>query len=229
MIIRFLPLIWMILFFGIGIVWRAWLQYRRFGHVGIILFRATNWSQRIRDMLFVLLSTLAVLQTLAFAISPQSLSVAFIATLPAWLVGAGAVLLLTGLVLMVAAQLGMGASWRVGIDEDAKPGLVTSGLYQLCRNPIYLGMFTSLVGLMAVLPTWPTALTLLGVFYAIRSQVFEEEEYLIKTYGDEYRDYAARIGRFLPRLGKAPPNCKIEWTPPAKDKRQSPAAADQLR
>jgi protein-S-isoprenylcysteine O-methyltransferase Ste14 len=39
-------------------------------------------------------------------------------------------------------------------------------------------------------------------FFSIRAQVFEEEEYLIKTYGDEYRDFATRIGRFLPMLGK---------------------------
>jgi hypothetical protein len=49
MTIRFLPLVWMILFFAVGIVWQAWLQQRRYGSFGIILFRATNWSQRMRD------------------------------------------------------------------------------------------------------------------------------------------------------------------------------------
>lgn len=201
MIIRVLPLVWMLLFFAIGVVWRAWLQYRRYGHLGIILFRATNWSQRVRDVLFISLSVLAILQTLIFAVSPQSLSAAIIATLPTWLAWMGAVLLFGGLVLMVAAQLEMGVSWRVGIDERASPGLVTGGLYRLCRNPIYLGMFTSLAGLMAVLPTWPSLGILLVVVFSIRSQVFEEEVYLIKTYGNEYRKYATRIGRFLPRLG----------------------------
>jgi protein-S-isoprenylcysteine O-methyltransferase Ste14 len=202
MITRLLPLVWMILFFAVGVVWRAWLQYRRYGNVGIILYRATNWSQRIRDTMFVLLSVSAILQTMVFAVSPQSLSALFIASLPAWLTWMGVALLFGGLALMVAAQLGMGVSWRVGIDEKASPGLVTGGLYQLCRNPIYLGMFTSLAGLMAVLPTWLSLAILLVVFLSIRSQVFKEEEYLIKTYGNEYGEYAARIGRFLPRMGK---------------------------
>ncbi len=202
MTIRFLPLVWMILFFGVGIVWRAWLQYRRHGHVGIVLFQSAGWSQRMRDMLFVLLSVLAILQVLVYAVSPRLLSPVCIAVSPPWLVWKGAVCLFGGLALMVAAQLGMGASWRVGIDEEASPGLVTGGLYRVCRNPIYLGMFISLVGLVAVLPTWPTVAILLAVFFSIRSQVFEEEEYLIKTYGDEYREYAARIGRFVPGLGR---------------------------
>jgi protein-S-isoprenylcysteine O-methyltransferase Ste14 len=204
MTIRFLPLVWMILFFAVGIVWRAWLQQRRYGNFGIILFRATNWSQRMRDSMFMLLSVAAVLQTVVFAVSPQSMSAVFIAILPAWLSWTGSVLLFGGLIFMVAAQLGMGVSWRVGIDQEACPGLVTGGLYQLCRNPIYLGMFTSLCGLMAVLPTWPSLVILLAVYFSIRAQVSEEEEYLISTYGNAYRDYAAQIGRFVPRLGKLP-------------------------
>jgi protein-S-isoprenylcysteine O-methyltransferase Ste14 len=202
MIIRFFPLAWIVLFAGFGVFGRAWLQFRRHGHSGIVLFRSASWPQRMRDVLFVLLSALVISQVLVFAVSPRWLSTVLFAATPPWLVEIGAVLLFGGLLFMVAAQLGMGASWRVGIQEEARPGLVTGGLYQLCRNPIYLGMFISLVGLMAILPTWPTVLTLLGVLYSIRTQVFEEEAYLSQTYGDEYRKYAARIGRFVPGLGK---------------------------
>ena len=34
-----------------------------------------------------------------------------------------------------------------------------------------------------------------------RFQVAEEEAYLVRTYGDSFRAYAARVGRFLPGLG----------------------------
>lgn len=202
MTIRLLPLLWMILFFSVGVVWRAWFQYRRYGHPGIVLFRAANWPQRIRDILFVLLSVWVVLQTLVFALSPQSLSAIFIVVPPSWLIWTGVMLLFDGLGLMVASQLGMGASWRVGIDEEARPGLVTGGLYRLRRNPIYLAMSISLLGLLAVLPTWLSLVIVLAVFLSIRSQTLDEEEYLLKTYGDEYREYAARIGRFVPGLGR---------------------------
>jgi len=42
----------------------------------------------------------------------------------------GSVLVLGATALMLVAQLDLGASWRVGIDEGARPGLVTGGLYR---------------------------------------------------------------------------------------------------
>jgi protein-S-isoprenylcysteine O-methyltransferase Ste14 len=43
---------------------------------------------------------------------------------------------------------------------------------------------------------------LLGSAIAVRSQVREEEAYLLRTYGDEFRRYAAHVGRFVPGLGR---------------------------
>ena len=42
--------------------------------------------------------------------------------------------MLGGLVLMVTAQLHLGASWRIGIEAGARPGLVTGGLYAVSRD-----------------------------------------------------------------------------------------------
>jgi protein-S-isoprenylcysteine O-methyltransferase Ste14 len=103
---------------------------------------------------------------------------------------------------MVAAQLRLGASWRIGIDEGASPGLVTAGLYQLCRNPIFLGMFVTLAGLVVLLPTWISAAVFVGTIVCIRHQVLAEEAYLTSTYGEAYQKYAGRVGRFLPGLGR---------------------------
>ena len=47
----------------------------------------------------------------------------------------GAALMLCGIGFFAVAQLHLGASWRIGIDADAKPGLVTDGLYRYSRNP----------------------------------------------------------------------------------------------
>jgi protein-S-isoprenylcysteine O-methyltransferase Ste14 len=35
----------------------------------------------------------------------------------------------------------------------------------------------------------------------VRGQVIEEEAYLLRTYGEEYRSFARRVGRFLPGVG----------------------------
>jgi protein-S-isoprenylcysteine O-methyltransferase Ste14 len=103
---------------------------------------------------------------------------------------------------MVAAQLDLGASWRVGIDEGARPGLVTDGLYRFTRNPIFLAMLLALTGFTLLVPTWLSAGTLVVAFLGIRQQVGEEEAWLARAYGDDYRRYAARVGRFVPGLGR---------------------------
>ena len=115
---------------------------------------------------------------------------------------AGAILLGGGIALLAAAQLNMGASWRIGIKEGDAPGLVTGGLYRFCRHPIYLGLLTALAGYTALLPT-PLSLALLTAAYiGVRVQAAAEEAYLERTYGDTFRAYARRVGRFLPGLGR---------------------------
>jgi protein-S-isoprenylcysteine O-methyltransferase Ste14 len=114
----------------------------------------------------------------------------------------GAVLLGGGVLLLVTAQLHLGASWRIGIDEGASPGLVTSGLYRFCRNPIFLALLVTLSGYTLMLPTRLSLGLLLGAYIGVRQQVAAEEAYLLRTYGESYREYARRVGRFLPGLGR---------------------------
>ena len=118
---------------------------------------------------------------------------------------AGGWLLFAGTALLVAAQLRLGASWRIGIEEKASPGLVTGGLYAVCRNPIFLGMFALLAGLLILLPTWASLAVFAVTVVGTCQQVREEEAYLTATYGDAYRAYAGRVGRFLPGLGRLDP------------------------
>jgi protein-S-isoprenylcysteine O-methyltransferase Ste14 len=96
----------------------------------------------------------------------------------------------------------MGASWRIGIEEGARPGLVTGGLYRYSRNPIYVGLLLTVAGYAALLPTVLSLVLLAGSYAGIRMQIAAEEAYLAATYGDAFGDYAARVGRLLPGLGR---------------------------
>jgi protein-S-isoprenylcysteine O-methyltransferase Ste14 len=207
MIARWLPLVWAIAFIGVGFFWRAWFQYRHYGHSGLFVFRSGIWTQHVRDALLILMSVVAGAQAAAYAVAPTSLTSLAIVPPPsggAW-VALGAVLLFGGIALMVIAQLQMGSSWRVGIDEQARPGLVTSGLYRFTRNPIYLAVFVTLAGLLVVLPTWPTVAAALVSVAAIRNAVHAEERYLRRAYDGEFDAYARRVGRFVPGLGMLRP------------------------
>jgi protein-S-isoprenylcysteine O-methyltransferase Ste14 len=196
------PLAGLMLLLVIGVLWRGWFQYRRYGNLGIVLFQSRGSLRDTRDTIFCLLFVAAVVQAAVFFVSPESLARFEAVSLPAWAMWLGGSLTIFGLTITVAAQLGMGASWRIGIDRAASPGLVTSGLYQFCRNPIYLGMIVMLTGITLMLATWISLALAAGVVWSIRTQVMEEELYLERTYGSAFRHYAARVGRFWPRVGR---------------------------
>jgi len=115
----------------------------------------------------------------------------------------GAAFLALGTIGTLSAQLSMGDSWRVGVDEGEATRLVTTGLFAWVRNPIFSFMGLSHLGLVLLIPV-PMALlgailATVGVVLQVR---FVEEPYLVRTHGVAYRDYAARVGRFLPWVGR---------------------------
>jgi protein-S-isoprenylcysteine O-methyltransferase Ste14 len=188
---RFVPLAALVSFFVVGVVWRSWLQRRRHGHSG--------WALRGRGAMGGLGG--AVLSLLLLG---DAASYAFAPALRPWpasirLVPLGAALFSFALVLMVWAQLDLGASWRIGIDPAARPGLVTDGIYRFCRNPIFTCMLVALAGFVLCLPDPLTIFVALMAAVAVHAQVLAEERYLTATYGEHYRAYRARVGRYLPR------------------------------
>lgn len=199
-----LPLIGMVVFLGVVCCWRPWLQFRRYGSSGILFFRSEDWRQNLRDALGAVLAVCLVGQGIAAVRWPESLSPVQVIYHPEtriWQV-IGALFLFGGLILLIVAQLHLGASWRIGIDREMRPGLVTNGLYRFCRNPIFLAILVTLTGYTLLVPTRLSLGLLLGAFVGMRQQILTEEAYLLRTYEAGYRDYARRVGRFLPGIGR---------------------------
>jgi len=80
----------------------------------------------------------------------------------------------------------------------AASNLVTRGPFRYSRNPIYLFDWFVYAGAMVLLRTaWPLLLAPL-VFLVMRFMVIaHEESHLEAHFGDEYRDYKARVRRWL--------------------------------
>lgn len=203
MLSSLVPLIGAILFVG-SICWRTWLHARRYGSSGIVLFRSRRKGQNIRDGLLLVMLLLVLGQAAAAAVRPDSITSLGMISGRAHAIwqSIGAVVLCGGLILMIIGQIQLGSSWRIGIEEGAHPGLVTTGLYRFCRNPIFLGMLVTLTGYTLLLPTWLSLAMLLGTFIGNRQQAIAEEAYLLRAYGDDYRAYARQVGRFLPGAGQ---------------------------
>ncbi len=84
----------------------------------------------------------------------------------------------------------------------AEHKLVTRGPYRWIRHPLYT--FGSLLflsfGMMA--DNWFIAALGILAFIAMASRTPKEEANLIEKFGDEYRDYMSRTGRYFPKLSK---------------------------
>jgi len=107
---------------------------------------------------------------------------------------------LCGLLLCGVAQLTMGSSWRVGIDERQRTELVTGGIYAYLRNPTYLGLFLLCCGFWLIWPSCAVATWGLIFVFFLEIQVRCEEQHLLELHGETYRRYLALTWRYLPGL-----------------------------
>ena len=112
-----------------------------------------------------------------------------------WL-GLGAITL--GLVVWAVAATHLGASWRIGIDRETPGSLVSSGVYEKVRHPIYSGMLLVVSGVALVTGDLISIAVAGAAWVAVPLQARLEEEFLLSVHGDEYRRYRARTGRFWP-------------------------------
>lgn len=78
--------------------------------------------------------------------------------------------------------------------------LVTSGPYRWVRHPLYLMGLIGYLGFALLSESWFIGLMTLLAFVLLNIRLPKEEAHLIERFGDEYRTYMRRTGRFLPRL-----------------------------
>ena len=110
----------------------------------------------------------------------------------------GVVLTVAGYVLFVWSVRARGrfsVSWAMPVDQK----LVTWGPYRFVRHPSYSGYFLMFTGFFLV---WSGVLAVFPLFaiYGYYRVSVVEEEFLVKRFGDVYREYQSRTGRFFPRI-----------------------------
>lgn len=117
--------------------------------------------------------------------------------------GLGAAVAVLGIVVAFGAQLSLGESWRIGIDEAERTTLVTTGAFRVVRDPIFAAVIVAFLGIALMVPNPVAIAGMVIIVIGIQLQVrLVEEPYLRRSHGVAYTDYAARVGRFLPGLGR---------------------------
>jgi protein-S-isoprenylcysteine O-methyltransferase Ste14 len=87
---------------------------------------------------------------------------------------------------------------------DAPKSLVVRGLYRYSRNPMYVGVLTTILGWAVLLQAPSLLLYLLFVGLCFQSfVVLYEEPHLQQVFGDSYAEYRAHVGRWLPSIRRS--------------------------
>lgn len=154
-----------------------------------------------RVMVQTLLSTVALFFAWSIGVGLLPGAALHIWSAPPILGQLGVVLGVLGLLVVIVAQFGMGASWRIGVPEE-KTGLVTTGLFALVRHPIYTGLYALLGAVLLLAPSPWTVMGALWLGSLLVLQARLEEAHLVQLHGDLFRAWAERTGRFLPALGR---------------------------
>ncbi len=114
-----------------------------------------------------------------------------------WLKISGLLLLVVSFLWTSLAQYQMSKSWRIGIDYEEKTELISHGLFNYSRNPVFLGVLISYLGTFLIIPNILSFSILLVTLVTIQIQVRLEEEYLESVQGQDYLDYRSRVRRWI--------------------------------
>ena len=149
--------------------------------------------------LFRLFSAIGEIAVLIYLFIPDWIRWAAL-PMPVVLRWIGVGLIIAGVPLFFLAHYALGKSWSISVVIKEQHSLVTSGPYRWVRHPIYTAAFMFVLATFLVTANWFIGITLLGISVVVAVRAGKEEQILIEAFGDEYREYMQRTGRFLPVL-----------------------------
>jgi len=121
---------------------------------------------------------------------------------------------LTGFAIrcLVAGYVPLGTSGR-NTERQVAESLNTKGLYSIVRNPLYLGNFLIILGLLLFAQVWWFTLVGIAIFWIFYERIiFTEEEFLRQKFGATFVDWSMKTPVFIPRsLACQKPELPYAW------------------
>ena len=156
--------------------------------------REGMWSIVFRFILFLYMLAVAIV----FAINPPWLNL-FAAPFPAWSRWMGVGLGVLSLPLLTWVHHTLGKHWSTNLQLKQNHTLIAEGPYRWVRHPMYTALFSFFVGLALISASWLVVVLIVVAILVLYARIGKEETMMIEQFGDEYRAYLRRTGRFLPR------------------------------
>lgn len=189
-------LTFLILYFGIIIGLRSFLLYRQTKINAVKKFGLKSKHDKAERLIQVGLFLLLIIGlNFCFLNSNYKYFIPLKALEIYWLNLTGFCLSILGLIITFIAQIQMKNSWKLGIDHEKQVKLVTSGIYSLSRNPVYIGLGISFCGFFLIAPNLGSLLFLIIMTFAIVSKVKDEEAFLSQNVPIQFKDYCRKVKR----------------------------------
>lgn len=105
-----------------------------------------------------------------------------------------------GVIVFVISVVTMRDNWRAGVSKTDKTELVTNGIYQISRNPAFLGFDLVYIGILLMF--FNIGLFIASAFAVLMFHlqiVNVEEDFLLAAFGEEYLEYRKRVCRYIGR------------------------------
>ena len=105
-------------------------------------------------------------------------------------------LFIPGIALSILGRI-ISLKGTIALRSYNKNMLMTESVFKISRNPISAGMHLTILGLIMSINEWYLWLGFILYFLNIHFKIKVEERYLIRIYGDEYRNYMSNTARYL--------------------------------
>jgi protein-S-isoprenylcysteine O-methyltransferase Ste14 len=116
----------------------------------------------------------------------------------------GAAVMVLSLWLFWRSHVDLGKNWSVSLELREHHQLVSHGVYRWIRHPMYASIWLWGVAQGMMLANWFAGWSVIPAFAAMYFlRVPREERLMCEQFGDNYREYARRTGRLIPRLTKS--------------------------
>lgn len=112
----------------------------------------------------------------------------------------GAAIAVIGVGVFIISVLTMQDSWRAGVSNTDQTELVTKGIYQISRNPAFLGFDLMYIGMALMFFNGLLLIVSVWAMVMFHLQIrFVEEVFLLETFGEAYLNYKNKVCRYIGR------------------------------
>jgi protein-S-isoprenylcysteine O-methyltransferase Ste14 len=162
------------------------------------LIRHNDRDMRENVLLLISLSGLGILPLLYVATGFPRFADYTFHPIQSWF---GVLFAVAALFLFQMTHRALGRNWSVTLPLRQDHKLITSGVYRRIRHPMYTAFWLWAVAQACLLPNWGAGFAgLVGFGILFFGRVGREEQMMLQTFGDDYREYMARTYRIIPLI-----------------------------